>query len=548
MKLWVLAGLLACTGAFAQTAAPFVPASPSASPVPNLAPLSEGNSPLPAPEPTPDVPALPVGTHPAALGVLNPPRLHSANGTTRVVLDLPEEARYTLTPTFGGMRIDFTNVAARALSGDHPSVELSSWQITPSASGAVVLLVTPYPLGGDGGWRSFELKADGALPRRLVIDLAPTLIGGAVGAPEGTVLTVAPVTPAPGAPAPAAVPTLPPPRTAPPVGGVTPLAPPRIGKSPASTRVVLELPPGARYTVTPGPLGLRVDLTGVTASAQAAQQVSPELAEWRFEPTASGVSVVLRPTFALGARSGWKSLLLGPGEGSALNRLVLDVAPAIADTSPLREGEAILPRFPLPVRIVLDAGHGGDDPGAVGSVIEKNVTLDVALRVRALLQAAGAQVILTRDRDMHLSPDKSTDLSMRGAFGNPPNNVLVSIHVNAMDPRAILRGYGVETWWYPNSPGSSTLAGSLQAQMTRVSGAYSQGLKSTSLAVLRKSKIPAALVEIGYTSHPVDGQNLLSSNYLDRISLGIAWGIREYLVPSDGKAPGETEIGLRTQD
>ncbi len=108
--------------------------------------------------------------------------------------------------------------------------------------------------------------------------------------------------------------------------------------------------------------------------------------------------------------------------------------------------------------------------------------------------------------------------------------LFVSIHVNAVDANTYLRGYGVETWWNKNHPQSSQLASILQESMVNMAGAYSRGVKNhQSLAVLRNNKVPAALVEIGYTSHPVDGMNLKDANYLDRIALGIARGIREAL-------------------
>lgn len=103
--------------------------------------------------------------------------------------------------------------------------------------------------------------------------------------------------------------------------------------------------------------------------------------------------------------------------------------------------------------------------------------------------------------------------------------------MNALDASAALRGYGIETWWNPNHARSSALAALLQTQMVQQTGAFDKGLKNTqSLSVLRNSRVPAALVEIGFASHPVDGQNLQDSNYLDRVALGIAQGIREALV------------------
>ena len=127
--------------------------------------------------------------------------------------------------------------------------------------------------------------------------------------------------------------------------------------------------------------------------------------------------------------------------------------------------------------------------------------------------------------------DKAADLNQRAAMGTPGTGLFLSIHVNALASSTALRGYGVETWWNPNHPLSSAFAGLIQKNVIAVTGAYSRGLKNTtSLAVLRASRIPAALIEIGFTSHPVDGLNLQNTNYLDRVALGIAQGVREALV------------------
>ena len=227
---------------------------------------------------------------------------------------------------------------------------------------------------------------------------------------------------------------------------------------------------------------------------------------------------------------------------------MIDLSPALADLSPLLPAQRVVAAVP-PVsgtsglailalsasyvrpRVVIDPGHGGRDGGAVGSVLEKQVTLDVALRVRDLLRAADVDVVLTRETDRALDATKTTDLQMRAATATPGTQLFVSIHVNAMEARAALRGYGVETWWNPNHPLSSTLAGVLQRNVVGLTGAFSQGLKSgQSLSVLRNSRVPAALVEIGYPSHPVAGQTRQDNNDLDRVALGIAQGIREALV------------------
>jgi N-acetylmuramoyl-L-alanine amidase len=108
--------------------------------------------------------------------------------------------------------------------------------------------------------------------------------------------------------------------------------------------------------------------------------------------------------------------------------------------------------------------------------------------------------------------------------------MFVSIHVNSTEASSALAGYGIETWWNNNNPNSLPLAQSIQQDAIGATAAYSRGVKNVhTLAVLRQSRIPAALVEIGYTSHPVDGLNLKDSNYLDRVAFGVASGIRDAL-------------------
>lgn len=535
LLLSALLGIAAGGLATAQTLPGSAPAAPStgspaqSSPAINVVPTS---------------PALP------------PLRLSSAEGVTRVVLDLPAGASYTLSPTFTGLRVDVGGVTASTASSG-PTGALSAWTVgTDGGGGVVVTLSTPFPLSLSAGWRAFELPALVGNGRRLVLELGATLIGGADATLQPRVLSVAPAASAPGGPpglgVTAATPSGPPPTSSPPpaASGAV-LTPPRIGSYPGYTRLVLDLPPGASSTLTPGPGGLTVTLRGVSAAAASAQGLSPELSGWRYAPTADGVTVTLSTPYPLGAQSGWRSQTIDPAPGSDRPRLVLDFSPAYANLTPLTPAQRALapippdlarraalpgaavasPALPAPVRVVIDAGHGGSDPGAVGAVIEKQTTLAVALRVRDLLQAAGAEVVMTRTTDTELNPVKDTDLKMRGQLGSPPAALFVSIHVNSMDPAAVLRGYGIETWWYGNNAGSQSLAAHLQQQLVALTGNFSRGLQTgRALAVLKNAKVPAALVEIGFTSHPVDGLNLRDENYLDRVALGIAQGIRDTLM------------------
>jgi len=335
-----------------------------------------------------------------------------------------------------------------------------------------------------------------------------------------------------------------------PLGGL--LGAPRFGTTPGLTRVVLDLPPGTSYVIEPHALGVRIELTGVNALPQHIQNVSPELRSWRLEPTAAGSTLDLVTGLPSTPRSGWRAQLLAPTPGTPQARLAIDLSPALVNLTPLAATERRLAAVPpvrmasgaallalsaafAPPRVVLDPGHGGRDPGSVASVIEKEVTLAVALRVRDLLRPAGVDVVLTRTTDQALDGVKSKDLQLRAQLAGPGTQLFVSIHVNALEAQTALRGYGIETWWNPNHPLSDDLANLLQRRVIETTGSFSRGLKSNQpLAVLKNSRVPAALVEIGYTSHPVDGLNLQNGNYLDRVALGIAQGIRDALTSDLG--------------
>ena len=543
-------------------------------------------------QPAPAAAAVGLSAAPSAqtlpLAAFGTPRFSSSGGSTRTVFDLPAGLRYVLTPTYSGLRLDVSfgpgqtqTLAAQHLSA--PGNAVSDYTLTPDpAGGGQLLLQTPFPLGGTQGWTASETTiASGG--RVLIVTLGATLSGGADSSVSGIVQSIAAPSVSgtvgagngPAAPLPVASAQsdqLPPgDTTAPPNSGTLPavtpalngsadssrltsgtvsgnsvgapmLAAPRVGKNPGLTRVVLDLPPGTGFRVTPLPLGLRIDLTGVNASALISQaNLTPELRAWSFAPNLTGVSLTLLTAFPITLRSGWRDVLLPAGGNGQLARLALDISPALADTTPiaalalapLRSSRSSMLAFsgaPNRPKVVLDPGHGGSDPGSIGQVVEKEVTLAVARRVRANLNSAGIDVIMTRDADTQLAASKNTDLKMRAELGTGVAQLFVSIHVNAMEANAALRGYGIETWWNPNHPNSQALAQSIQQDAVALTAAYSRGLHNTqSLAVLRQSRIPAALVEIGYTSHPVDGLNLKDNNYLDRVAYGVASGIRDAL-------------------
>ena len=324
---------------------------------------------------------------------------------------------------------------------------------------------------------------------------------------------------------------------------------PRIGRTPGATRVVFDLPPGVVPAVTPLPRGVQVEFPGA-ASVDALDSVppgpiSPELTSWQFGPSPAGVpGATLLTAYPVTSRGGWNAQLLPAADGSPGQRLVLDFSPGLADTTQVSDEDRPLLVFPPGITVILDPGHGGIDPGASGSVTEKAVALDVALRVKALLEAAGVQVVLTRDHDTQLSLDKATDLNLRALLAVLPARLFLSIHVNAADSAHALSGYGTETWWTPNDPGSQALAQAVQASVVGWAANVSRGLKSDHpLAVLKGAHVPAALVEMGFLSHPVEGLNLRRDAYLDRIAEGVAWGVRNFVVPLEAQVGPKPAVG-----
>jgi len=195
------------------------------------------------------------------------------------------------------------------------------------------------------------------------------------------------------------------------------------------------------------------------------------------------------------------------------------------------------------LKITIDPGHGGRDPGAIGptGVQEKVITLAVAKKVAAILQPV-MEVILTRYDDIQLSTNLSVDLTKRAELANfSLSDVLVSIHCNAAtDPSA----HGTETHCYPKSVRGKTLAGMIQGRLIPALALTNRGVKESNFAVLRQSQMPAALVELAFISNPAEEALLGSEEFQDRAALAIAHGICDFLgvttpvqeiLPPDGK-------------
>ena len=175
--------------------------------------------------------------------------------------------------------------------------------------------------------------------------------------------------------------------------------------------------------------------------------------------------------------------------------------------------------------VIIDPGHGGPDPGAIGirGIRESDVVLDVSKRVKQLLSEKGVRVRLTRKSEIDL------DLPPRVLFANRTGaDIFVSIHANASQGKK-RNINGLETFYYRGWKGR-LLAKRIQKHILRVSpGSPDRGVKQGKFYVIKNTRMPAVLVEIGFLTGRLDARRLEQSIHRKRIAYAIAKGILEYL-------------------
>jgi N-acetylmuramoyl-L-alanine amidase len=188
---------------------------------------------------------------------------------------------------------------------------------------------------------------------------------------------------------------------------------------------------------------------------------------------------------------------------------------AWAASKPSRSAENQAPRQSTVV--VIDAGHGGFDRGGIAGqrVDEKTVALDVALRLRTVLQANGYRVVMTRDRDVFIP------LGTRVAIANQyRNGIFVCIHFNATRRSG---ASGIETYFYSRE--SLTLASAIHYNVAGGAPSSNRGVRRRGFFVLRKTRIPAVLVECGFLTNPTEARYAQNPVYRQKLADEIARGI-----------------------
>ncbi|RAZ79668.1 N-acetylmuramoyl-L-alanine amidase [Planococcus halotolerans] len=171
--------------------------------------------------------------------------------------------------------------------------------------------------------------------------------------------------------------------------------------------------------------------------------------------------------------------------------------------------------------MVIDAGHGGSDPGAVANGLrEKDVNLDVSLRVERMLKAKGIQVLMVRRTDVFYS------LDYRAAYGVKNGaDAFVSIHANAASAGVS----GSETFYSASvANDSKQLATFIQNRLYKAMEHTNRGVKEYDYRVIEANPLPAALVELGFLTNSGDAAKLATSTYKERAASAVAEGIEDY--------------------
>lgn len=185
--------------------------------------------------------------------------------------------------------------------------------------------------------------------------------------------------------------------------------------------------------------------------------------------------------------------------------------------------------------IVIDAGHGGIDPGANRpGVQEKDINLAIALKLKEILHQQGFKVVLSRQSDVELSPECDNE-KVRGRYHRDlaarvemveesDADLFVSIHANAVSNGS---RHGAEVFYAPKSTTGKELAKAIQNELCNVAKVNRTAMPADYF-VLRRNKIPAVLVEVGYITNSQERLLLQSSEYQQEVASAIAKGICQF--------------------
>ena len=192
------------------------------------------------------------------------------------------------------------------------------------------------------------------------------------------------------------------------------------------------------------------------------------------------------------------------------------------------------------VVIVVDPGHGGEDPGKVGinDVLEKDLNLQIAKKVKKLLEEAGIKIVMTRTNDK--VPDaKKEDLNQRVQLINDTKPKLaLCIHQNSYPDAKI---NGAQVFYHTITPEAEDVATIVQEQLRTVDPTNTRQIKENdTYFMLKNTQVPTIIVECGFLTNPDEAAKLTQEDYQDKLAQAICEGVVKWL---NGDGEGEAESG-----
>ncbi|WAM33171.1 N-acetylmuramoyl-L-alanine amidase family protein [Caldicellulosiruptor morganii] len=183
------------------------------------------------------------------------------------------------------------------------------------------------------------------------------------------------------------------------------------------------------------------------------------------------------------------------------------------------------------MKVCIDPGHGGKDPGAIGKngTKEKDITLAISLKLKYILEdGLKIETVLTRESDKPSWEQRNIqeDLKARCNIANSSGaDIFISIHCNSSQRDT---AGGVETYYYKDSKKGFLLAVEVQKSIVKNTELLNRGVKFANFYVLKWTKMPAILIECGFISNPEEEAMLKSDTFQTQLAMAIANGVANY--------------------
>lgn len=191
--------------------------------------------------------------------------------------------------------------------------------------------------------------------------------------------------------------------------------------------------------------------------------------------------------------------------------------------------------------VIIDAGHGGSDPGKVGTgdILEKEINLAIAKKVETQLKKEKIKVIMTREEDRMLTGDadsgsKAQDMKERVELINKElPQIAVSIHQNSYQDASV---HGAQVFYYSGSQEGERAAGIMQNALLAFDADNTRQPKANdTYYLLRRTQVPTIIVECGFLSNPEEAGNLCLDEYQEKVAQAICQGILEFIRPGNSE-------------